>query len=185
MKNKCNRIIEYLDERNGKKVALEIKQHLKECEDCAANWENYKGMIKACNSFPKIVMSAELQQKIYDIPNLVKKETSLDKIKKGKSSLEYIAAVASVLIVFTIFMYMFASSAPSLTAEFPAKRDIWIHKIYSKAVKTFYNKDVFIGDIQYMSLPASKKLEELYSSFVKDEVQAKEENKSTVKEEKK
>lgn len=185
MKDTCNRIIEYLNERKGEKITLEMEQHIKECKDCAVHWKNYKRMIQVCNSFPKIAMSLELQEKICNIANLTYKDANLGKANKNKNLLEHIAAVASVLIVFTIFMYLYAASAPGLTAELPAKGDIWIHKIYSKAVKIFYKKDVVLGDIQYMSLPASKKLEELYSSFVKDEVKTKEETKGMEKEKKK
>ncbi len=161
MNNKCNKFIEYLNENKKAKLSIEIKEHIRKCEDCHSEWKNYKQMIMSCHSFPKIIMTDKLQESL----NNISRKGNYKRLNR----FENISAVASIILVFTLFMYFFASSAPIITKELPSKSDIWIHKAYSKVIKIFYQKDVIIGNVQYMSLPATMKMQEIYSSLIKED----------------
>ena len=168
MRNGCQKLIEYLSINDNKKFSDSMKQHLKECKDCATEWKNYKQMIKLCHSFPKLMIPNHLQESLNAIPSTAGKDKNSRKIRSNR--FEHFAAVAAVLIVFSIFMYFAISSAPVVTTELPVKGDKWLHKAYSKILSFYYKKEVIMGDIQYMSLPATIKISEFYDSLSKDKM---------------
>ena len=181
----CKLLFEFLENSNIMELPDSLQDHLVTCDSCKEAWDNYCQMLSYCNSFPKIEISPVLYNKLVKIPRRVQKQKFFMAHGQPRRYRGLVAVAASMLFAVTVYFLAVTFEVPIMASHLPRTINKYSHKAYSQLVKAYNSRSLVLGNIQYMSLPISVKLREVFPDVVKNDQNVPKDSKSPNKEEKK
>lgn len=164
--NRCNLIEEFINNSETEDFPASLKQHIEGCKDCYRKWGEYEQLLYDCREFPKIPISKELHNFLLNIPEYIDKRESESSVFIKEKYVGLMAVVSIFLMSFIVYFIFTNFEIPYIANNVIRRIDRYTHRAYSKAMKIYDTKNVLIGDIKYLSLPISMKIQEVFPKIV-------------------
>jgi len=164
--NRCNLIEEFIINSETEDFPVSLKQHIEECKDCFRKWVEYEQLFYDCREFPKIPISRELNDFLLNIPEYIDKGKGRNSFFVRENYVGFIAAACIFLMSFIAYFIFTNLEISYIANNIIRTMDRYTHRAYSKAMKIYDTKNVLIGDLKYLGLPISMKIQEVFPKII-------------------